>query len=301
MNLQMIKAAARLSAGNAKLALKAKSPQIMIATGIIAGITATVFACKATLHIEEVIDTAQKHLEVCKEGLIEHTDAVYNEGHYQRDLVIIYAQTGVKVLRLYAPAIILGGLSIFSIVNGYGILNRRNLAITAAYTALESTFKEYRQRVTDRYGEETENSILNNTHIEKISVVGEDGKKHKESIEVAGSGNMYSWRFDHKNVNWNHTSEYNESYLRNMEQYANDLLRARGHIFLNEILDMLGITRVDYGQLVGWRFTDGEDAGDNYVDFGVTRVMEPISEGSDVMEEVYMMNFNVDGETWDMI
>lgn len=304
MNLQTIKQSTSLALGNAKLLAKAKSPQIMIATGIVAGVTATVFACKATLHVEEVIDGAKEQIDECKEAFhnsAEITDGetpvVYNENHYKRDVTIIYTQTGVKLARLYAPAIFLGIVSIGSILGGYHILNKRNIAITAAFKALDETFKGYRDRVREKYGEEIEKRLYNNTHMEKISVIDEEtGKKKKESVEVAGDGNMYSFRFNHNNMNWNSTTEYNEIYLKNQEHYANDLFSARGHIFLNEILDLLGIERVDFGQLVGWKKGNGDD----YVDFGVTRMLEPVGD-SGILEEVFVMNFNVDGETWDQI
>lgn len=301
MNLQAMKSTATLAAGKTKLALKAKSPEILIGVGIVSAIGATVLACRATLHVEEVIDNAKFNMDTCKGEVTVRANAgeehVYNESHLKKDLTIIYVQTGVELAKLYAPAVLLGGLSITSILSGYNILNKRNVALAAAYTALEETFRDYRNRVIDRYGEEVEKQIYNNTHYEKISITGEDGKKKKEQVEVAGPGNMYSFRFDHKNINWNTTTDYNMMYLKNQEQYANDMFNARGHIFLNEILDLLGIDRVDYGQLVGWKVGNG----DNYVDFGTSVVLEPVKEGSEVLQEVFMLNFNVDGETWSQI
>lgn len=51
--------------------------------------------------------------------------------------------------------------------------------------------------------------------------------------------------------------EYNLIFLRSREQYLNDLLRARGVLFLNQVLDCLGIPLIRFGQIYGWNAQDG--------------------------------------------
>jgi hypothetical protein len=72
--------------------------------------------------------------------------------------------------------------------------------------------------------------------------------------------------FGNENPNWMDDSEYSRLFLRSQQNWANDLLRARGHVFLNEIHDMLGLPRTTQGQLEGWLHNDSAE-GDQ-IDFG---------------------------------
>ena len=76
--------------------------------------------------------------------------------------------------------------------------------------------------------------------------------------------------FDRNSGNWNppHLAEYNWLFLRQQQNWCNDILRARGHIFLNEIYSTLGLPRTSAGQVLGWVYTKDVDSGDNFVDFG---------------------------------
>ena len=75
--------------------------------------------------------------------------------------------------------------------------------------------------------------------------------------------------FDETNVNWHQNATYNRTFLQCQQAYANDKLQARGHVFLNEVYDMLGMKRTTEGQLVGWT-KDGAH-GDHYIDFSIDR------------------------------
>jgi hypothetical protein len=44
----------------------------------------------------------------------------------------------------------------------------------------------------------------------------------------------------------------NAATLAAAQAYANDQLRTRGHLFLNELLDLLELPRVRQGQTAGW-------------------------------------------------
>ena len=85
------------------------SPEILMGVGIIGTIASTVLACKATTKVSKIIDEKNQQINnvhVC----LEDNDVEYNEDDSKKDLTIIYAQTGLKLIKLYAPAIIIGTL-----------------------------------------------------------------------------------------------------------------------------------------------------------------------------------------------
>jgi hypothetical protein len=92
---------------------------------------------------------------------------------------------------------------------------------------------------------------------------------------------------EQRSPNWSPDSDINELFLRCQKNYANDLLKIRGHLFLNDVYDMLGLTRTAKGQLVGWLFTNA-----NTVEFW----KEELGEGNTVF-----LKFNVDGVIYDKL
>lgn len=61
---------------------------------------------------------------------------------------------------------------------------------------------------------------------------------------------------------WTYNNDYNMAFLEAKQEYANEILKARGHVFLNEIYDMIGLSRTKEGNLIGWVTGD-------YIDFGL--------------------------------
>lgn len=89
----------------------------------------------------------------------------------------------------------LGGLSITAILTSNNILRKRNIALAAAYTALDKSFKEYRGRVIERFGKELDRELKYNIKAKEVeeTVVSEDGSEvvEKKTIELADP-NTYS-------------------------------------------------------------------------------------------------------------
>ena len=146
----MTKATRLLS--SAQYQLKKHSPEILMVAGIAGTVVGTVLACKATTKVDEIINEKNKAVEDVHTCL-EDKEIEYTEEDSKKDLTIIYSQTGVKLFKLYAPAIGIMTLSFASIIVGHKVLKKRNIAIAAAYAAVDKGFKQYRKNVIEEFGE----------------------------------------------------------------------------------------------------------------------------------------------------
>ena len=107
----------------------------------------------------------------------------------------------------------------------------------------------------------------------------------------------YAKFFDEGCREWDKDPEYNLTFLKCQENYANDLLKSKGHLFLNEVYDMLGIPRTKAGQIVGWIYDEENPIGDNYVDFGIYDVYKEANRNFvNGYERNILLDFNVDGD-----
>lgn len=285
----------RKLAHSALLAQKS-SPGVLFGVGVVGMVGSTVLACRATLKMDEVLEESKKNLEVAR--TLEHQE--YSEKDRSRDITLIYVQTSVRIVRLYAPAIVVGGLSIAALTKSHSILNQRNAALTAAYTALEKGFKEYRERVVEKYGEEADRDLRYST--QQVEVIDPETKKKKIVKRVGpGDPSIYARFFDNGSSSWSKEPEYNLIFLKCQQNYANDLLHSRGHVFLNEVYDMLGIPRSKAGAVVGWILTpDGQT--DNFINFGVfDDKSDTARDFVNGREGAILLDFNVDGIIFDKI
>ena len=289
--------------------IQKKSPELLVAAGIAGVVVSAVMACKATIKASEVAEEAKETIdeihEIEEKG-ITRAGNPYSIEDTKKDLTTTYLQTGVKYAKLYAPSVILGAASITCIVASHRVLKKRNIALAAAYTTLDKSFKEYRGRVMERFGEQVEKEIRYNIKAKEIkkTVVDETGKKEKvkEVVDVPAVDGWdpsqyrpYARRFDETHPNWTKNPEMNRFYLKARQAQANDMLKARGHLFLNEVYDMMGFPRTKAGAVVGWLYDPKRpELGDSYVDFG----MYEIQEGEDFESYVksYILDFNVVGD-----
>ena len=282
--------------------LKKRSPEILVAVGVVGTVVSAVMACKATTKIDTILDETKEQLDKIHEYAGNPDVAEkYNAEDARKDTAIVYAQAGVKLARLYAPAVGLGILSISSILASNNILRKRNMAISAALAAATQDFKDYRNRVIERFGKEVDHQLRYNIKAEEIeeTVTDEKGreKKVKKTIEVADPNvSEYVKYFTRSNPYWENNPEYVEMFLRAQQNYANDKLKATGHLTLNDVYDMLGFHDSKAGMVVGWIYDPDHPNGDNYVEFDVKKVHLPDEQGG--YEEAYAIDFNVDGNIY---
>ena len=282
--------------------LKKHSPEILVVAGIAGTVVSAVLACKATTKVAEILDETKGTLDTIHEGM--ETGAIngqeYTTEDGKKDTVVVYAQTGMKLAKLYAPAIILGTLSITSILASNNILRKRNVALGAAYAAIDKSFKEYRGRVIERFGEQVDTELkygIKAKKFEEIEVDPETGKekKVKKTVMVADPNlqSDYAVYFDSESRNYETNPDYNRMFLKAQQAFANDKLQTRGHLFLNEVLDDLDLPRTPAGQIVGWT----KDGPDGYVNFRIVEVERETEDGRH--EPALLLDFNVEGNIWE--
>lgn len=293
----------------ASLRVKKHSPEILIVAGVVGTVASAVMACRATIKVSKIMDQTKEDVEKIHNAVETGTTVIgedYSIKDSQKDLTIVYIQTGVKLVKLYGPSVLLGTLSLTGIVASNQILRKRNVALAAAYATVDKTFKEYRGRVVERFGDEVDKELRYNIKAKKVEEVVTDPetgkeKKVKTTIDVANpTENPYCMFFDATTSKaYEDNMDYNRMTLRATQQYANDKLKSDGFLFLNDILDELGMQKTKLGQIVGWVYKPENSNGDNYVDFRVLEVNKETSDGGYVM--AFLLDFNVDGNILDLI
>jgi hypothetical protein len=290
--------------GRPLLHLQKHSPQAMFAGGVVAAVASTVLACRATLKLSDTLGKIEELKEKAEFLYAEgsRTDE-YTEKDYNHDLFVLKVKTILNVTKLYAPSAGLMALSLSLLTGSHVTLNRRNASLTAAYATVDQAFEKYRQKVVAQLGTDADRDFRYGTEIVNETVEGEDGKKKTVKHTRVDSSEMpskYARFFDEMCNDWKSNPEYNRAFLHCQQTYANDMLKARGHIFLNEIYDALGIPRTKEGAVVGW-VLDGN--GDGFVDFGIfDDLTNPrVRDFVNGREYSILLDFNVDGVIFDKI
>lgn len=296
----------------ASFKIKKHSPEILIVGGVIGVVASGILACKATLKVNDVVNTAKENINgihECAERGCTPAGQEYTADDAKKELTVVYAQTGVEFIKLYAPSVILGTLSIGGILTSNNILRKRNLALVTAYTVMDKGFKEYRGRVVERFGEALDRELkydIKAKKVEEVVVDEETGKekKVKKTIEVAKQDHWsdYSRFYDDGCKGFTDDPQKNLTFLKQVQNYANEVLRLNGYLFLNDVYDMLGIPRSSAGQIVGWIYDEKDPNGDNFVDFGIYDLYkEGCRDFVNGYEKVIILDFNVDGIIWNLI
>ncbi len=282
------------------------SPQILFGVGVIGMVGSTVLACRATLKLEEVLDVIErdKHKAASAKELVDSVvtsnHISYTEHEYRKDLAIISVRGVGSIVKLYTPSVLLGGVSIACLTKSHTILKERNLALTAAYAVVEGAFTRYRERVIDRYGEEVDRDLR--YEVEDVDIIDpESGKLISTTQVIDGPGSAYARFYDEiSSINWSPDPDINLLFLRTVQNYCNDRLKARGHVFLNEVYDELGLSHTKAGAIVGWRWL--KRSGDDHIDFGIwDGIYETVNEFFNGREGSILLDFNVDGIIYDKL
>lgn len=286
--------------GRALLKARGASPTILVAGGVASLVAAGVVAVKNSPKMEAVTDRLEDDLEIAK----QLDPGRFSEDDKQKARFVSYLEFLKGFVRVYGPSLLLASAGIVAIASGHGIMIKRQRALAAAYGALATAYSAYRERVVESLGSEFDEAFAKNQNV----VYKDDKIVGKAALDADGnikpSVNPYVFNFGPENRHWNYSQpEWNLTFLRAQERYANQLLIARGHVFLHEILTGLGIEPTKASAITGWTYNGN---GDNFIDFDLPEINS--AEEQDWLyffrngdDASIPLEFNVDGPIWQLL
>lgn len=292
------------------LKLKKHSPEILLVGGVVGVVASAVMACKASMKVNDILESAKEQIDGVHQVLENDANnkQQYSEEDGKKALALVYVHTGVELAKLYAPSVVLGTLSITSILASNNIMRKRSVALAAAYTAVDTSFKEYRNRVIERFGENLDKELRYDIKAEEVDTVTTDENGNevvtKEIANVAYDHSEYAKCFDEFNPNWTRDADLNFCFVKQVQNYLNDKLQREGFVFLNEAYSALGFPKTRGGQLVGWMYkeNDPDHKGDNFIDFGLYDISNTDARRFvNGYEKSVWLEFNVDGIIYNLI
>jgi hypothetical protein len=300
MKLSSVKTAVTGKIGRQVLITQKHSPEILIGTGLAGFVATVVLASRATLKMDEVLREAEENNKKIAAAQDVNPEN-YTDEDAKKDSILNKVQTAGKIAKLYAPALVVGAISVACLAGSHMILNKRNVGLTAAYAAIDKGFKDYRKRVVDELGPEKDAEFRYGVIEKEIAVETDEGTAAKtvKILNPDSGASVYSRVFDDWNKNWQDGPlSYNQMFVSSIQNYCNDRLRSRGHLFLNEVYEALGFEHTAEGAVVGW-IANGD--GDGFVDFGVFTDTLGGTRFVNGQENTVLLDFNVDGVIWDKI
>lgn len=292
--MKLVPNAVTRAAAMSVLRAKGSSPSLLFGVGMVGMVGSTVLACRATLKLEDELEGIQSDLETLKVSRAQ-SPASSGPDHQKATAVLYLAGVG-RVARLYGPAAVVGIGSAVCLTKSHHILKNRNLGLAAAYAAVDHGFQRYRDNVIVEYGEDTDRRMRFET--EECVLLDKDGHPYAtRRVNIDHEPSMYAQLFDQLCPTWAPEPEYNLAWLRNKQDWFNELLTMKGYVFLNEVYEELGLQLTDAGEVVGWLLGNG----DGYIDFGIFNESQKAIDFVNGRESAILLDFNVDGSILDLI
>ena len=294
----------RKSFKKVQLTVRKHSPEILMVAGVIGTVAGAVMACKETLELEDVLDECKQEKMELEEQYA--TCEEYSEDALKKDQVKLTIKQVAKIVKLYAPSVIMEATSIGVIFASNDIMRKRNASMAAAYATLNSMYKRYRQNVIESYGEEVDKDMRFGVKHEKVTEIDEDGNKVKIDARIVDLDNTalaisdYSRFFQSGCKGFDASSgRYNLLYLKGIQAMFNNKLIADGYVMLNDVYRELGFDTIPEGWSIGWVYDEANPIGDNYIDFGLYEARNKNQRAVNDWEPVILMDFNVDGNLYE--
>lgn len=205
-----------------------------------------------------VIVTAVVAVKATPKALVLiHTDSKKNHGGDP------YAYTKKEAVlsawKCYIPAVAFGASTIACIMGANALNRRQQAALTSAYALVQNSYKEYKDKLKELYGEEAHNAIVNSIVAEKCneisisspSFISNSSLDFGEGMEPEITRTFYD----------SFSQRYFESTIEKViqaEYHLNRNFMFAGVIPLNDFYEFLGLERTDFGDKVGWSSVNGD-------------------------------------------
>ena len=294
----------QIPVGQLNYILQKNAPKILVALGASLSVGAVVSACKATPKAQDILYDTKAELDAVDKTAETHSEE-YNASDAAKDKAIIKSKAAGKLIKAYAPTIILEGAALGCFFGSHHILNKRNAALSAASLITENAFKDYRQRVVDRFGEEVDKELrykmVDKEVVEEVTDSKGKTKKVKKNYkysEYDGFSEFDRWFVDGVN-GWEKDNAYNKEYLRQREQEANRECKKYGYLVLNDVYRRIGFLKTKAGSAVGWIWDP--NGGDNQISFGLDDKFKNAEFVNGEIADCYL-HFNITTKNiWDQI
>ena len=304
------------TASKVKFWSKRKSPELLIATGILAAAGSVAFAIKATLKLEDKLGGINKNIKDIR--LKMEDENLLANGQYsvqlgKKELTKAYGKAVLDITKLYGPAALCFTASVVAIMGSHRVMKGRMAGLAAAYTTVERAFGSYRERVANKIGKNAELDIYQNNFKEdrEVEVDDKDGEtktsKRKIKQPHIDENSYFVWIFDASHTEWSRYGKLNIDWLMYAEKHLNEKLRLQGHLFLWDVYRELGVEpnqlgkrKLQASRVLGWIYDPEDPNRDNYISFGLSDAEGNLNEHA--MEAVrgdakdIFVEFNPDGD-----
>ena len=179
-------------------------------------------------------------------------------------------------------------------------MSQRNVALVAAYNALDGVYSRYREEVRKSIGEEEDRELFQRAVANpEVTPRDERSQYDEENENYLPNISQYAKYFDWNSSLYDDDADTNKTLLMYKERYLNDLLASRGHVFLNDVYDELDIPRTKAGAVVGWLY-DYKEEGDGYIDLGIFQEVNAEAINGATRSR-WLLDPNVEGVVYDLL
>lgn len=143
---------------------------------------------------------------------------------------------------VYIPTIIIGASTIAAIFGANALNKHQRAALMSAYALLDNSYKEYKNKVAELYGDDVDDRIKKEITMDN----------YESDISISDGKRLF---FDYQSL------RYFESTMEDVisaEYYLNRNLANNGYTSLNDFYQLLGIPCTNLTEDLGWSSDSGE-------------------------------------------
>lgn len=209
---------------NAKLFIKKNAGTILSVMGSIGVVATAITAARAAPKAIKLLDDAREE-----------------KGSKLSKMEI--AQIGFKT---YLPVDLVSAATITCIMSANVLSRNKQANITSAYALLDQSYKDYRRKVIEMYGEETDHKIIEAIAVDRAKEVHISASYMFDNVDLSlddRSGKPVLWYEEYSKRFFEATLEQ----ILSAEYHLNRNYILRGCATINEMYDFFGLDPVEWG------------------------------------------------------